>query len=98
VAWKLLKLSYGLTDAGHQWQIVIDEFILLLAFTVISGIPQLLIQQTASEDPPAVVSTVTDDILIVGTPVALELFIRNIRVSFDIGRVQYHTNITKASF
>jgi hypothetical protein len=87
-----------LTDAGHQWQIVIDEFILLLACTVISGIPQLFVQQTASEDPPAVVTTVIDDILIVGTPVALELFIRDIRVSFDIGRVQYHAKITRASF
>jgi hypothetical protein len=83
-----------LPDAGHQWQIVIDEFILSLGFSVIPGVPQLFVQRTASEDPPAVVSKVTEDILIVGTPDALALFIRDIIASFEVGRVQYHTNMT----
>jgi Reverse transcriptase (RNA-dependent DNA polymerase) len=94
VAWKLLKLPYGLPDAWHQWQIVIDEFILSLGFTVIPGVPQLFVQRTASEDPPAVVARVTDDILIVGAPDELALFIRDIRASFGVGGVQYHTNMT----
>jgi hypothetical protein len=82
-----------LPDAGHQWQIFIAEFILSLGFTVIPGVPKLFVQRTASEDPPAEVSKVTDDILIVGTPDALELFIRDIQASFEVDRVQYHTNM-----
>jgi hypothetical protein len=61
---------------------------------VITGVPQLFVQRKASEEPPAVVAKVTDDILIVGTPDALVLFIREIRASLDVGRFQYHTNMT----
>jgi hypothetical protein len=91
---EILKLPYGFPDAGHQWQSFIDEFILSLGFTVIPGVPKLFVQRTASEDPPAGESRVTDDILIVGTPDALAFFTQDIRASFDVGRVQYHTNMT----
>jgi hypothetical protein len=94
VAWKLLKLPYGLPDAGHQWQIVIDDFILSLGFSVIPGLPQLFMHRPDSNGPPTVLAKVTDDILIVGTPSALASFIQNIRASFDVGRLQYHTNMT----
>ena len=39
-------------------------------------------------------SKVTDDILLVGTDSAIASFIQNIRASFDVGRLQYHTNMT----
>ena len=94
VAWKLLKLPYGLPDAGHQWQTVIDDFILSLGFSIIPGLPQLFKQQSASKDPPTVLAKVTDDILLVGTDSAIASFIQNIRASFDVGRLQYHTNMT----
>ena len=61
---------------------------------MIPGIPQLFVHFSASEDPPVVLAKVTDDILIVGNPVALALFIRDIQASFDVGRVQYQTNMT----
>jgi Reverse transcriptase (RNA-dependent DNA polymerase) len=94
VAWKLLKLPYGLPDAGHQWQTVIDDFILSLEFSIIPGLPQLFKQQSDSKNPPTILAKVTDDILLVGTESALESFIQNIRASFDVGRFQYHTNMT----
>jgi hypothetical protein len=94
VAWKLLKLPYGLPDAGHQWQVVIDDFILSLGFSVIPGLPQLFMHRSDPKNPPTVLAKVTDDILIVGTPSALASFIQNIRASFDVGRLQYHTNMT----
>ena len=94
VAWKLLKLPYGLPDAGHQWQTVIDDFILSLGFSIIPGLPQLFKQQSASKDPPTVLAKVTDDILLVGTDSAIASCIQNIRASFDVGRLQYHTNMT----
>jgi hypothetical protein len=93
VAWKLLKLPYGLPDAGHQWQAVIDEFILSLGFTVTPGLPQLFVYRSDSEEQPTALAKVTDDILIVGTPSAIAFFIRDIRASFDVGRLQYHTNM-----
>jgi hypothetical protein len=71
VVWKLLKLPYGLPDAGHQWRIVIDDFILSLGFSVIPGLPQLFMHRSDSKNPPTVVAKVRDDILIVGTPSVL---------------------------
>jgi Reverse transcriptase (RNA-dependent DNA polymerase) len=94
VGWKLLKLTYGLPDAGHQWQTVIDDFILSIGFSIIPGLPELFEQQSDSKNPPTMLAKVTDDILLVGTEFALASFIRNIRASFDVGRLQYHTNMT----
>jgi hypothetical protein len=59
-----LKLPYGLPDAGHQWQAVIDEFLFLLDFIVIPGIPQLFLHLDTSRSIDAVVAKITDDILI----------------------------------
>jgi hypothetical protein len=76
VAWKLLKLPYGLPDAGNQWQTVIDDFILSLGFSIIPGIPQLFKKQSDSKNPPTILAKVTDDILLVGTESALGSFIQ----------------------
>jgi hypothetical protein len=64
VVWKLLKLPYRFSDAGHQWQEIIDEFIFLLEFIVILGIPQLFLHVDASRSIDAVVANITDGILI----------------------------------
>jgi hypothetical protein len=60
---------------------------------VVPGIPQLFIRRT-EENPPTALAKVTDDILIICTPCALASFISDIRASFDVGRLQYHTNMT----
>jgi hypothetical protein len=61
---ELLKLPYGLPDEGHQWQVVIDDFLFVLDFTIVPGIPQLFLHRNVSNNIDAFVAKVTDDILI----------------------------------
>jgi hypothetical protein len=87
VVWKLLKLPYVFPDAGHQWQVIIHEFLFLLEFCIVPGIPQLFLRLDASRSIDAVVAKITDDIFIGASSSVIAWFIQQLHSQFDVGRV-----------
>jgi Reverse transcriptase (RNA-dependent DNA polymerase) len=90
VVWKLLKLRHGLPDACHKWQVVIDDFLFVLDFTII---PQLFLHRTVSNKIDQVVAKVKDDILIGVSSSVTALFVQQLKSQFDVGRVVVNDNM-----
>lgn len=47
IIWKLIKLPYGITEAGRQWAKVFDSWLMAEAgFECVTGVPQLLVKRS----------------------------------------------------
>jgi hypothetical protein len=93
IVWKLLKLPHGLPDAGHQWQVVIDDFHFVLDFTIIPGIPQLFLHLNVSNNIDSFVAKVINDILIGAWSSVTAWFVLKFKSQFDVGRVVVNENM-----
>jgi hypothetical protein len=94
VVWKLLKLPYGLPDAGHQWQTTIDTFLHHLGFQPTHGIPQVFVQMDQQGNPIAFVVTVVGDLLAAAAADVLAQLTDALQARFDVGRLLVDSHLT----
>lgn len=88
ILWKLLKLPYGIADAGRQWQKVIEEWMLTQAgLERVFGIPQLFVKRDQNDHISLIVAKVTDDFLLGGTIRQMQMFIDDLQKRFIVGKV-----------
>lgn len=86
--WKLLKLPYGIVEAGRQWQKVIEDWMLTTGKLLrIRGISQLYLQRDDTGKIILLVAKVTDDFLIAGSVQHMKEFTDELKKRFVVGKV-----------
>ena len=86
--WKLLKLPYGIVEAGRQWQKTVEEWMLNDAeLERIHGLSQLFTQRDSTGRIILLVAKVTDDFLVRGSVAAIDCFLSKLRKRFLVGKV-----------
>jgi len=86
--WKLLKLPYGIADAGRQWQKVVEQWMLSAGnLQRVFGISQLFTKKDDRNNIILLVAKVTDDFLLGGSEEQMQLFIRDLGKRFVLGKV-----------
>ena len=87
ILWKLEKLPYGIVEAGRQWHLVAENWILSkLKFTKVPGLSQIFVKRTDNMISHILVKVI-DDFLIAGSLDALNSFVTDARAQFEIGTV-----------
>ena len=67
VVWLLLSLPYGLVDAGRQWQLAMEQWLLDdLGFETFAGLPQVFAKLNDRGAILLLIGKVSDDILVAG--------------------------------
>lgn len=86
--WELLKLSYGITEAGRQWATVLEGWLTEgMGIERINGVSQLFLRRDETGEIVFIVENITDDVLFSGTVQTMEEFIRAIKERFDVRKV-----------
>lgn len=85
--WKLTKLPYGIVEAGRQWQLVCEDWLINTAgFERVKGISQLFIKRHDDGGIRMIVAKVTDDFLFGGSQADIDWFDKSIRSRFTVGK------------
>ena len=85
--WNLLKLPYGIVEAGGQWQRVVEQWMLRKGgLERLFGISKLYVKRTHDKRFCLIVAKVTDDFLLGGSVEAMEEFIEILRKNFMLGK------------
>jgi len=88
ILWKLRKLPYGIVEAGRQWHLVAESWLMeTLKFERISGLSQIFIKRDDAGHIFLIVAKVIDDFLIAGNLESIKLFIAKAKKQFEIGTV-----------
>lgn len=94
VVWKLIKLSYGISEAGRQWAKTIESWLLHDQKMVrVNGISQLYLKRDQSTNITLLLAKLTDDLLIAGSEQDMHNFATSIQKRFKIGKVVINANI-----
>lgn len=93
VLWRLLRLPYGIVEAGRQWLCCIEHWMIRVYRLVrVKSIDQLFIERGTDGKVVLIVAKVTDDFIMAGTDESLERFtkalgerftLKNVNKSFD---------------
>lgn len=87
ILWKLLKLPYGIADAGRQWQVVVENWMLTEAcLERVFGLPQLFTKRTPDGRICLLVAKVTDDFLLGGSVQEMQNFVELLGKRFIVGK------------
>ncbi len=88
VIWKLLKLPYGIAEAGRQWQTTCEAWLLSksVGFTRVEGVTQLFVLRHQNGNVRMLCAKVTDDFLFSGCMADLMWFDDTIRKRFKVGK------------
>jgi len=87
ILWKLVKLPYGIVEAGRQWQKAIENWMLNEAgFERVLGVSQLFRKRDLKGNTVLLVAKVTDDFLMSGTISAMNEFVDSIQSRFKISK------------
>lgn len=86
ILWKLLKLPYGIVEAGRQWQLFAESWMIdVLSFSRIPALSQIFVKRSNSGLITLIVEKVIDDFLIAGNLPDIEWFIAEAEKKFEIG-------------
>lgn len=86
--WLLTLLPYGITEAGRQWQKVIEEWLLEdEGFERVFGVSQLFVKRNKMGKIIIIIAKVTDDLLMGGSPSEIQNFATEIKKRFDVSKV-----------
>jgi hypothetical protein len=84
-SWELIKLPYGICEAGRQWQLTSDLFLSSLGFRIVPGLPQVFTLNNKTQ-LTCVVGKITDDIIAAGSPPTLTWFGAQLARRFSLGK------------
>lgn len=85
--WRLLRLPYGISEAGRQWALVIEFWLISdMGFQRVRGASQLYIKRDRSGEIILILAKVTDDILMAGTIVAMKWLSRQMDKRFGLSK------------
>lgn len=85
--WHLLKLPYGITEAGRQWAMVLEEWLLEeLGMERVYGVSQMFLRRNEESEIIFILVKVTDDILFAGKIDSMNHFVKLIRKRFEISK------------
>lgn len=84
--WKLLRLPYGIVEAGRQWLCSIESWMLKEYFMErVTGVEQLFVLRGAKGAINLLVAKVVDDFFITGPEVGIQRFFDHLNRSFTLG-------------
>lgn len=84
--WKLLRLPYGIVEAGRQWLCVIEDWMMNVYFMErVHGIDQLLVLKLPDGSIGLMVAKVVDDFFLAGSVGQIPRFFEHIRRYFKLG-------------
>lgn len=85
--WLLLSLPYGLVDAGRQWQLAMETWLLDdLGFVTFGGLPQVFAKLSAEGELKLLVGKVSDDMLVAGKRSDILAFFDSLKERWHIGK------------
>lgn len=86
--WRLLKLPYGVTEAGRQWQLVVESWLLSesMGFTQAVGFQQLFVKRDEGGSICLLLGKLVDDFLVAGIPEHIHDFFQRAKARFDISK------------
>lgn len=88
ILWKLLKLPYGISNAGRQWQKAVEQGMLTEAgLERILGLSQLFVRRSEDGSICLLIAKVTYDFLLDGTLEEMQKFIDELQKRFIAGKV-----------
>lgn len=86
--WKLTKLPYGIVDAGRQWMLTVEEWMLSTAGMVrVFGVSQLFVKQNNKGSIILLVAKLSDDFLVAGKLGGIDDFTRDLQARFIVGKI-----------
>lgn len=85
--WKLLKLPYGVTEAGRQWATVIEDWLTTdMKMKTITGVSQIFVKRKPNGSIQLLLAKITDDLLFAGTMQDMNEFVEKISARFKISK------------
>lgn len=85
--WKLLKLPYGISEAGRQWAKVFEEWLITeMNMYTVEGVSQLFIKRRQDGSIMLMVAKVTDDLLIAADTETMREFIKKVNERFKVSK------------
>ena len=88
VLWKLLKLPYGIFEAGRQWQKTVETWMFNEAsLERVLGVSQLFVKRDKYGRVVLLVAKVTDDFLLGGSIDNMKAFLDNLKQRFIVGKI-----------
>jgi hypothetical protein len=82
-----LNLPYGLVDAGRQWQLAFERWLLdIMGFVTVPSMPQVFVTFDPSGSILLLVGKVVDDVIIAGATRTLSVFLKHSKVVGSSGR------------
>lgn len=83
--WKLLRLPYGIVEAGRQWLCVIEQWMLHeYEMELVFGVDQLFAKRGADSNIILIVAKVVDDFFVTGAESDIKSFFDNLDRSFSL--------------
>lgn len=90
VLWKLLKMPYGIVEAGRQWMIASEEWMIKEAgLKRVFGISQLFVKRNTNGKIVLLVAKLTDDFLACGNGPMLNEFFSKMQERFEVGMINH---------
>lgn len=87
-AWKLLRLPYGIVEAGRQWLCAIEDWLTRkYNMNRVLGVEQLFYKKGEDGKINILVAKVVDDFLIAGTTEAIDSFLEALGQHVKIGHI-----------
>lgn len=94
ILWLLTKLPYGIVEAGRQWMLAVEEWMLNEAgLTRVSGVGQLFMKRTNLKHKSGkskillIVAKLSDDFLVAGLHAEIDAFMDALKKRFIVGRI-----------
>jgi Reverse transcriptase (RNA-dependent DNA polymerase) len=87
--WRLLKMPYGLVDAGRQWQLAFERWLLdIMGFVTVPSMPQVFMLFDPGGSIQFLVGKVVDDVIIAGIREDIERFLEALKSLWIIGKAE----------
>lgn len=88
ILWKLTKLPYGIVEAGRQWMLTVEHWMLEVAgLQRIFGINQLFMKRDEHGKIRLLVAKLSDDFLVAGKTEDIDEFMRQLQLRFIVGKI-----------